>query len=352
MDLGGANIRYADTLNTSGLLFSPFFQIESPRAAARAMGTLGQLDVGGWTAQGTLDAALYTRVPGSLVGEISASAGGSAHRDGTRTGQYLGFLRLHTPPAHRGAWVGLGAGATTDGDVWRSVLQGELAGWMRHSKASALLTFTPTIVADSIRYFDTGVRLAWETPKLEIGVQGGLRAGERSLALGGTDRAWANGSVLFWLTPWAGLLASGGTYPVDLTQGFPGGRFLSLGVRLRTTERREALERSALEEQPSAVVSVGGVNAFEALTAANGQTVLRILSPGANGVEIASDFTNWKAVALRADGSGWWTATLPIPAGTHQLNVRVDGGPWLVPPGLPSVADEFGGKVGLLVVVR
>jgi len=32
------------------------------------------------------------------------------------------------------------------------------------------------------------------------------------------------------------------------------------------------------------------------------------------------------------------------------MNVRLDGGKWLVPPGLLSMLDEFGGTVGLLVV--
>jgi hypothetical protein len=32
------------------------------------------------------------------------------------------------------------------------------------------------------------------------------------------------------------------------------------------------------------------------------------------------------------------------------MNVRLDGGNWLVPAGLLTVLDEFGGTVGLLVV--
>jgi hypothetical protein len=32
------------------------------------------------------------------------------------------------------------------------------------------------------------------------------------------------------------------------------------------------------------------------------------------------------------------------------MNVRVDGGTWVIPPGLLPLKDEFGGSVGLLVV--
>src|SRR5262245_11827337 len=189
VDLGGANLRYADTLNASAVLLSPTFQIRSARATARALGTFAQLDAGAWTAQASVDASLYTtaRFLGPLIGEINGSAGGSAHQDGTRTGQFLGLMRLHTPGSGQGAWVGAGVGMSSDGDVWRSIRQAELGGWLRRSSASAMLTMAPTMV-DAIQYFDTEVRLGWETPSLEFTVVAGLRSGERSPALGSTDR--------------------------------------------------------------------------------------------------------------------------------------------------------------------
>jgi hypothetical protein len=32
------------------------------------------------------------------------------------------------------------------------------------------------------------------------------------------------------------------------------------------------------------------------------------------------------------------------------LNVRVDGGSWIVPPGLTTMSDDFAGEVGVLVI--
>ncbi len=43
-------------------------------------------------------------------------------------------------------------------------------------------------------------------------------------------------------------------------------------------------------------------------------------------------------------------AALPLRAGSHRLLVRVDGGEWMPPPGLPAAPDEFGGRVGVLLV--
>jgi hypothetical protein len=36
--------------------------------------------------------------------------------------------------------------------------------------------------------------------------------------------------------------------------------------------------------------------------------------------------------------------------GTHRVNVRVNGDTWTAPPGMPTVDDEFNGRVGIIVV--
>jgi hypothetical protein len=41
---------------------------------------------------------------------------------------------------------------------------------------------------------------------------------------------------------------------------------------------------------------------------------------------------------------------MPIAAGVHRLNVRVDGGAWTAPSGTTRAADEFGGEVGIVTV--
>ncbi|MDQ3673659.1 MAG: glycogen-binding domain-containing protein, partial [Gemmatimonadota bacterium] len=61
-------------------------------------------------------------------------------------------------------------------------------------------------------------------------------------------------------------------------------------------------------------------------------------------------FSGWSPVKLEASGAGVWTILLPLASGQYQMNLRVNGGSWLVPPGLLSLKDEFGGSVGLLVV--
>jgi len=77
---------------------------------------------------------------------------------------------------------------------------------------------------------------------------------------------------------------------------------------------------------------------------------IRVDAPNGRVVEISGDFTNWAPLQLVSAGGGWWSTTLPIKSGKYQMNLRVDGGPWIVPPGLLSMVDEFGGTVGLLVI--
>jgi hypothetical protein len=83
---------------------------------------------------------------------------------------------------------------------------------------------------------------------------------------------------------------------------------------------------------------------------ARGARTLRVRAAGARSVELMGDFTHWEPITLTPAGGDTWEVTLPIAAGVHRVNVRIDGGAWLVPRGVPAVPDDLGGVVGLLVV--
>ena len=55
-------------------------------------------------------------------------------------------------------------------------------------------------------------------------------------------------------------------------------------------------------------------------------------------------------MALAAAGEARWRYPAALPPGMYRFNLRVDGGPWLAPGGLPVAADEFGGAVAVVVV--
>ena len=62
------------------------------------------------------------------------------------------------------------------------------------------------------------------------------------------------------------------------------------------------------------------------------------------------DFTDWTPVSLVRRGRDQWELLVPIAPGVHQVNIRIDGGKWFAPPGIPTTKDDFNGQVGVLVV--
>lgn len=77
---------------------------------------------------------------------------------------------------------------------------------------------------------------------------------------------------------------------------------------------------------------------------------MRVRAPGARSVTIQGDLTGWTELELQDDGSGSFREQFPIQRGLIRLRVRVDGGSWFAPPGLPVIADDFGGEMGVFVV--
>jgi Glycogen recognition site of AMP-activated protein kinase len=351
IDIGGSRVRYADSISSSGAAFSPAVGVDWDHATFGAFGTFSQF-VGGWSTQGGLDLSLYTPAAGAFVGELSGSSGGSAHQDGTRTGESIAVVRGHVMNRWAGGWVGAGTGATWDGAAWNAVRIGEAAAWAHGGMFTALVTLSPTRVTDSIRFTDAELAVRFVLPHADIGLTGGHRTGNNLPTLGGSSRSWASLTTTAWIAPKLAFVASVGTYPVDFTQGYPGGQFVTVALRLGSRGSRHSdlaeTRRShsgMLQGEPTSS-SLG----FQMLGGPPGRRTLRVHVAGATNVEIAGDFTDWKPVRLTPAESGWWTLTLPIESGVHQVNYRVDGGAWSVPPGLAALSDEFNGSVGLLSV--
>jgi 1,4-alpha-glucan branching enzyme len=94
------------------------------------------------------------------------------------------------------------------------------------------------------------------------------------------------------------------------------------------------------------------VSGFRVQPGAGRQQVFEVRAPTARRVELIGDFTQWQAVSLTRSQDGTWSVTLTLDPGLHRLNLRVDDAPWGVPPGVPAVADDFGGLVGVLEIAR
>lgn len=342
LELGGVAIRYADSLNGVAATVNPQLLADWGNRIVDVSGTYSQFG-NDWSLQGQANGSLFFPLP-SMVAELAGFAGGSSHRDGSRTGELLINARLHAQ--HRvGEWfIGAGVGQTTFGGESRTLVLAE-AGLSRSiSQGTATLTFTPVAMGDSIRYADTQASFSLQRGRIDFSALAGARLGDQLESLGGTARVWGNLSVTSWFTSRAGITLSGGSYPIDPTQGFPGGRYVSLSLRIQhpprvvhvaSTDSTVGLEATALRfetEQRTGVVT------------------FRVLAPLAANVELAGDFTNWDPLQMAPAGNGWWTLTRALNPGKYQINLRMNGGKWVVPPGLLGMLDEFGGSVGLLVI--
>jgi len=352
VDVGGLALRYADSLKATAVAITPHVATDWERGIAEASGTFSRFTNSNWSAQGQLSASLLTPASRGFLTELGGFAGGSTRQDGTRTGEILGNGRLHIMRSVAEAFIGAGAGRTWDGTVWRNLILGEAGGSVRYANSEATLALSPILLDDTISYTDTQLSLSLTTDRLEFAALLGARFGDRVMNLGTSARSWGSLSAVGWMTPSFALAASAGSYPVDPTQGFPGGRFVSISLRLATG--RNHLGRPSLGPQPLLETDAAGAGAilsgFVAERTSPGVVTLRVNSPRALAVEISGDFTNWEPVQLERSPNGWWSRAFPITPGKYQMNVRLDSGKWLVPAGLLTVLDEFGGTAGLLVV--
>jgi hypothetical protein len=109
----------------------------------------------------------------------------------------------------------------------------------------------------------------------------------------------------------------------------------SLGPGVRT---------SAASEGSDASPAVPAFHAF-----CSGDVIhLEVEAPRARSVEVASDVNAWEPVALMRAGDGHWAGSIAAGPGTLRILMRIDGGAWQPPPGLPVAHEPTTGDVGII----
>jgi hypothetical protein len=206
---------------------------------------------------------------------------------------------------------------------------------------------TTTLVGDSARiaatrrWAETEATLAWERRRWSAGLAVGGRLASRDVP----GAAWTAATLVVRLASPVALVAGAGTggggrFVLDREH-----RYMALGLRLSPWI---ATASSATHAPPPA----GAIRAFDVDDVGDGTYRLALVAPTARRVEISGDFTSWKPVSLARAGDGRWCLTVALSTGTHRLNARIDGGAWIVPPGLTTMSDDFAGEVGVLVIER
>lgn len=343
--IGAVRVRYANTLDVSMISVTPTVTVLGARGYFGASGVLGSASM-----QGLGVASYVTSADAAVAGELATTFGGSlANASTTQQGQFT--ARVHLRRTKLGLWAGAGIGRVGDGTTASATRVQELGAWAQLGALALSVTHTPTDAADGIRYADTQGSARWRGNRLELEAIAGLRSGTARISGIDDPGHWASLTVTAHLTDRLALVAAGGSYPLDLLQGFPAGRFASLGLRFS----RPPVRIARATTDPSSVASEVAiasttVTAISLSAVDEGLWELRLRGDGAQRIELQGDPTGWAPVAMTRDGTGWFRVVLALDPGVHEVVVRRDGGPWVVPTGLTSRRDEFGQETGLLVV--
>ena len=270
--------------------------------------------------------------------------------------------RLHAVIGDRGgAWVG---GATVSG-TYTNFLFTKVLPATRDSMSSTVTCGTrsdplpaspapmrldiageiPDASAPSCRRYshfsDLEGTIHWAAGLVELQGQAGYRFGNANDVMP-DSRHWAAASATLWVSSRLAAVIGGGRIPANPARGLPARNYANFGMMLAYAP---IPHRSVPVPSRSPAVQM-----FEARTNQQGMQRIVVKVGSVESVDIMGDFSDWQPITLVRRGRDLWELSVPMAAGIHQVNIRVDGGPWVAPPGLPATRDSFGGETGILVV--
>ncbi len=339
--VGGVRAQYADTVAGTAAALTARAAFFSPFLSGLVDGTFTQFTSGSWAAQlGGGFSGVRLVAPRFGLG-WDAIADGGYLEDGTWSGT------VSAGPfgaVVRGPWM-LSAGVT--GGAVRRVNQ--TSDLTAGAHGDIRLVEGPWSADAGVAYLRAGpLGFADGTLGAELSIASvtlGALAGARAGNLGG--KPWLQGRGAWYVARWATLEAVVGSYPPDVS-GFTGGVYVSVGVWLgRPTRSGTALAHTA---GPPGSLGGAGASSVTMDSVGPARSVVTFAVPGASSVAIAGEWNNWTPTALERRPDGRWRAALPLGPGTYRFSLVVDSRRWIVPPGVPTLPDGFGGSAGVLIV--
>jgi hypothetical protein len=261
---------------------------------------------------------------------------------------------VHLFAERMGGWLGVTAGGSF-GESDDSSLEFAIGAWRVWHSFALIGNLTRTQVGAD-RFADVVGAARWTRAPVEIEARAGVRPwvhGSDEVGKAVTSM-YGDVSALLSLGERISLALNAGSYPADPVRRILAAKYVTIGLHL-TVLGTEASPTALVTRVSAAPVrdDVVGGNAsrarIEIAPAAEGHAI-RIHLLGAESVELMGDFTDWQPVPLTQIRPGTWQIQLALTPGIHRVNVRVDGGAWLVPAGARPEESEFGGAVGLVVV--
>ena len=214
--------------------------------------------------------------------------------------------------------------------------RGPIRGWFTESSNNM------SACERQSRFGDLEGSLHWEVGAFELTAQTGRRFGD-SYDVTADSRRWTAATATIWLSDRIAIVGGGGRQPALPLRGLPARSFGMAGLELAYWPMSRTSVPVSL---PRAVL----VKAFEMRPASAGMHKIIIHVRGVETVDVMGDFSDWSPLMLQRRGRDLWELSVPMSPGMHQINVRVDRGAWMAPPGMPTMRDAYGGEVGLISI--
>lgn len=192
------------------------------------------------------------------------------------------------------------------------------------------------------RFSDLEGSFRWEAGPIELNAQTGYRFGN-SYDVSADSRRWSSARATLWLNDRVAIVGGGGRQPALPLRGLPARTFGMAGLEL-------AYAPGSKGSVPVALPHTVLLKKFEMQNTTTGLQKFVIRVGGVETVDVMGDFSDWSPLTLVRRGRDLWELTVPLSPGMHKINVRVDNGPWMAPPGIPTMRDSYSGDVGLIVV--
>jgi hypothetical protein len=360
-DASFAVVRYEDGYTAGALTLYDAVVVANDRSSRAGVGVLSIFGDGRFSAQGGLEFARRSS-PIPVVPQMSrwlTAVRGEMLLDATTTIQ-TGFMptaamtgraRIRFERGDDGAHVETAIARAFDGRFWQTVVIGEASFWTRTSNLFGVFRMTPMQLGRGDVLTDTEGQVEFLAGRTSVSTSLGVRLGE---ALRGTT-AWGGVAISWPLLYDTWGTFSVGSYPADLIQNLPSGKYLSLAMRL-PNGRLPAFRRPPPPPPPPRPRTPDLPTTYPlalvtgpAYDSTNIREV-KVWAPGARVVELMADFVDWLPVPLIRQPNGEWRGYYHISPGLHRVNLRLDGVDIAAPLNWSVQKDEFLGSVALVLV--
>ena len=311
----------------------------APRIEFRGIGStvilataLSMFEVGDFSLQGGPRLyAVSQPVAGPFRFGVEASLDGTIRSDSPWTAS-AGLVGEAVLLANRGgvaAGVGVLAGGL-EGLGPTNAGQGRFRGWNTWGRLEALASIQPVWLPDAT-YTDMSIQggMLWRSFEF-------LGAAFVRFGTGVDNRGALQGAVRYYVNPLSALEIAIGSYLADPIQGLPAGSYLTAGFRVFSRAPRASYLTPL----------TGGVYEVD-----RSGVTLEFTLRGARTVDVAGDWNGWNLDPMESVGEGRWRVVIPLAPGLYHFNLLVDGEEWIVPDGVPSLEDGFGGRQGVIIVM-